>query len=176
MCVCLCARSASTPPLLAGVCGVWGWCCLAPVPVPWFIACCARCPGLRHPVAVVAWFLSVCLGCGRRRASVACLVAPRGAPRLVRSGRSRCSGRLSRRCGAFPHPGGLRPRLYWVAARGRRRPPVNQAHSACRWPPPRQGRWARSASYPLGAPRWGCPWQVPPASFSGCVRCGGLLA
>ena len=40
------------------------------------------------------------------------------APCLVRSGRSRCSGRLSRRRGAFPLPGGCRPRLYWVAARG----------------------------------------------------------
>ena len=45
--------------------------------------------------AGVAWHLSLCLGCGRRRASLACLVAPRGAPRLFRSGRSRCSGRLS---------------------------------------------------------------------------------
>ena len=78
----------------------------------------------------------------------ACLVAPRGAPRLVRSGRSRCSGRLSRRRGAFPHPGGMRPRLYWVAARGTRRPAENRAHCACRWPPPRQGRWARWARGP----------------------------
>ena len=98
VCVCSCARSACTRPLLAGVCGVgvcalawvpaaprhswlgcWGvpdWCCVAPVPVPWFVACCARRPGLRHPVAVVAWHLSVCLGCGRQRASLACLVAP----------------------------------------------------------------------------------------------------
>ena len=72
-----------------------GWCCLAPVPVPWFGACCARSPGLRHPAAVAAWHLSVCLGCGRRRASLACLMALRGAPCLVRSGHSRCSGRLS---------------------------------------------------------------------------------
>ena len=127
---------------LAGVCGVWVGCCLAPVRVPWFFACCARSPGLWHPAAVAAWHLSVCLGCGRRRASLACLVAPRGAPRLVRSGRSRCSGRLSRRRGAFPHPGSLRPRLYWAAARGTRRPAENRAHCACRWPPPRQGRWA----------------------------------
>ena len=70
-------------------------------------------------------------------------------------------------------PGGLRPRLYWVAARGTRRPAKNWAHCACRWPPPRQGRWARSASYRFGAPRWGCPWRVPPASVLGCVRCGG---
>ena len=132
-----CCRSS-----LAGVCGVWVGCCLAPVRVPWFFACCARCPGLWHPAAVAAWHLSVCPGCGRRRASLACLVAPRGAPRLVRSGRSRCSGRLSRRRGAFPHPGSLRPRLYWAAARGTRRPAENRAHCACRWPPPRQGRWA----------------------------------
>ena len=112
-----------------------GSCCLAPVPVPWFGACCARSPVLRHPAAVVAWHLSVCLGCGRRRASLACLVAPRCAPRLVRSGRSRCSGRLSRRRGAFPHPRRLRPRLYWVAVRGTRRPAENRAHCACRWPP-----------------------------------------
>ena len=77
VCVCLCARSACTPPLLAGVCGVWVGCCPAPVPVPWFVACCARCPGFWHPVAVVAWDLSVCRGCGRWRASLACLVAPR---------------------------------------------------------------------------------------------------
>ena len=73
-------------------------------PVLWFVAYCARSPGLRHPAAVAAWHLSVCLGCGWRRASLACLVAPRGAPRLVRSGRSRCSGHLSRRRVAFPHP------------------------------------------------------------------------
>ena len=141
--------------------------------MPWFVACCAHSPGLRHPAAVAAWHLSVCLGCGRRRASLACLVAPRGAPRLVRFGRSRCFGRLSRRRGAFPSPGGLRPRLYWVAARGRRRPAENRADCACRWPPPRQGRWARSASYPFRAPRWGCPWRVPLALVLGCVRCGG---
>ena len=142
-------------------------------PRPWLCGCGARCPGLGHPAAVVAWHLFVCRGCGRRRAALACLVAPRGAPRLVRSGRSRCSGWLSRRHGAFPHPGGFRPRIYWSAARGTRRPAENRAHCACRWPPPRQGRWARSALYPFGAPRWGCPWRVPPASVLGCVRCGG---
>ena len=56
-------------------------------PVPWFVAGCASCPGLRHLVAVVAWHLSVCLGCGRRRASLAFLVALPwcAAPRPVRS-------------------------------------------------------------------------------------------
>ena len=29
-------------------------------------------------------------------------------------------------------------------------------------------------SYLFGAPRWGCPWHVPPASVLGCVRCGWL--
>ena len=87
-----------------------------------------------------------------------------GAPLLVRSGRSQCSGRLSRRRGAFPHPWGCRPRLYWVAARGTWRPAENRAHCACRWPLQRQGRWARSASYPFRAPRWGRPWRVLPAS------------
>ena len=97
-----------------------------------------------------------------------------GAPLLVWSSRSRCSGRLSRRRGAFPQPGGCRPRLYWVAVRGTWRPAECRAHCTCRWPLPRQGRWARSASYPFGAPRWGCPWRVPLASVLHCVRCGGL--
>ena len=58
---------------------------LAPCPVPRFVVCCAGLPGSRHPVAVVAWRLSLCPGCGRRRASLACLVAPRwcAAPRPV---------------------------------------------------------------------------------------------
>ena len=149
------------------------WCCLAPGLVPWFIACCARSPGLRHPAVAVAWHLSVCLGYGRRPASLACLVAPHDVPGLVRSGHSRCSSWLSRRHGAFPHPRGLRPRLYWVAAWGTRRPAENRAHCACCWPPPRQGRAAPSALYPFGAPRWGCPWRVPPSSVLDCVRCGG---
>ena len=49
---------------------------LGPSPVPRFVLCCARFPGSRHPVAVVAWHLSSCRGCGWRRASLACLVAP----------------------------------------------------------------------------------------------------
>ena len=61
--------------------------CLAPSLVPWFSACCARRPGLRHPVAVVDWHLSICRGCGWRRASLACLLPPRccAAPHAVRS-------------------------------------------------------------------------------------------
>ena len=76
---------------------------LAPCPVPWFVVCCAHIPGSRHPVAVVAWHLSLCRGCGRRRASLACLVAPRwcAAPRPVRS--------LSVLRSAFPLPWCLPP-------------------------------------------------------------------
>ena len=40
-----------------------------------FVVCRARFPGLRYPGAVVAWHLSLCSGFGRRRASLACLVA-----------------------------------------------------------------------------------------------------
>ena len=94
-----------------------GWCCLAPILMPWFVACCARSPVLRHPAAVVAWHLSVCLGCERRRASLACLLAPRGAPRLVRSGLSRCSGRFFRRLWWLsPHQGLAPPALLGCCA------------------------------------------------------------
>ena len=66
----------------------------------------------------------------------------------------------------FPNPEGFYSRISL--------PAENRAHCACGWPLPRQGRWARSAWNQFGAPRWGCPWRVPLASFSGCVRCGGL--
>ena len=83
--------------------GVGAGLSLAPCPVPRFVVCCARFPGLRHPVAVVAWHLSSCLGCGRWSASLACLVAPRwcAAPRPVRS--------LSVLRSAFPSPWCLSP-------------------------------------------------------------------
>ena len=69
-----------------------------------------------------------------------------GLPRLVRSGRSRFSGRLSTRRGAFPQAGGSRPRIYWTAARGTWRLAEKRAFCACPWPLPRQQWWARSAS------------------------------
>ena len=107
-----------------------GRCCLAPVRVPWLwpAACLSGVP--RGP----AWC---------------------AAPRPVRSLLMLRSAFPTPWC--LPSPQGLRPRLYWVAARGTWWPAENQAHCACCWPPPRQGRWARSASYPFGAPRWGCP-------------------
>ena len=129
--------------------------------MPWFVACCARSSDLRHPAAVVAWHLL-------------CVVA-RGVPlwRVSWPCGSRRSGWLSLRRGALPHAGGLRPRLYWVAARGTRRPAQNRAHCASRWQPLRRGWWARSASYLFAARLWDCPWRVPRASVLGCVRFGG---
>ena len=68
--------------------------CLGTRPHP---PCCACFPGLRHPVAVFLGTLSCAM------------VVSGGVPLwraswpLVRSGRSRCTGQLSRRRGAFPH-------------------------------------------------------------------------
>ena len=76
VCLFVCALRLYPATAGWGLCYVWVGCCLAPVNVRWLVACCARCPGLRHAVAVVAWHLPVCLGCGLRRASLACLVAP----------------------------------------------------------------------------------------------------
>ena len=140
---CSCAVVRRVLCALSGFAAPGGRCCLAPVRVFWL-----------WPAA--------CLS-GVPRGPAWC-----AAPRPVWS-----LSRLSRRRGAFSYPRGLRPRLYWVAARGTRRPAEKGAHCARRWPPPRRGRWARSASYPFGAPRWGCPWRVPRASVLGCVRCGG---
>ena len=82
---------------------------LAPCPVPRFVVCCARFPGSRHLVAVVAWHLSLWRGCGQRRASLACLVAPRwcAAPRPVRSLSVLWSAFSSPWC--LPPPRGLSP-------------------------------------------------------------------
>ena len=145
---CSCAVVRCVLCALPGFAAPGGRCGLAPVLVPWLwpAACLSGVP--RGPSLV-------------RRASSGPVAL--GAP----VGFSCCRG-------AFPNPGGLRPRLYWVAARGTRRPAENRAHCACRWPPPRQGRWARSASYLFGAPRLVCPWGLPQASVLGCVRCGVL--
>ena len=154
----------------------WVWCAgvgarlsLAPCPVPRFVVCCAHFSGLLLLLGTCPRAVVVAGGVPLSRASCPHF----GAPLLVWSGRSRCSGWLSRGRGAFPYPGGCRPRLYWVAARSTWRPAENRALCACRWPLLRQGRWARSASYPFGAPRWGCLWRVPPALVLGSVRCGG---
>ena len=131
---------------LSGVAAPGGCCCLAPVRVPWSWPAASLSGVPRGP----AWY---------------------AAPRPVRS--------LPVLWLAFPTPWclsppqGLAPPALLVAARGTRRPAGNRAHCACRWPPPRQGRSARSASYPSRTPQWGCPWRVPPALVLGCVPCGG---
>ena len=146
-----------TPPFLAGVCGVWVGCCLAPVSVPRFVAGCARCPGLRHPVAVLAWHRSVCLGCGRRRSSLGCLVAPRwcAVPRPVWS--------LSVLRWTFP--------TLWCLSPSRRPAPPDllgscaghveagrQQGSLCLLlATAERGRWARSALYLFEARNWVVP-------------------
>ena len=114
---------------LPGFAAPGGRCGLAPVLVPWLwpAACLSDVP--RGPVLV------------RRSSS-----GPVALGALVG---------FSCRRRAFSHPSGCRPWLYWVAAGGTWRPAENRAHCACCWPRPRQGRWARSASYPFGAPRWG---------------------
>ena len=133
VCVCLCARSACTPPLLAGVCGVglcaWARVLAAPrhswlgfvvcgLAVAWHLFRCrcllrvlraARVCGTWWPLLLGTCPCAVVVGGG---VPLWRALWPRvGAPCLVRSGHSRCSGRLYRRPGAFPHPGGLRPRI-----------------------------------------------------------------
>ena len=71
-CVCRCAPSGCIPPFLAAVCDVWVGCCLAPVPVSWFVAGCACCPGgrcLLAPVRVPWLWPAACL-CGVPRGPV----------------------------------------------------------------------------------------------------------
>ena len=181
------ALSHPRPPVFSGVppgvlptgCGcsvrAWGPGC------PWHLVPCRSLSSVVRASRVCGTWWLLWLGTCPRAVVVAGSVPlwraspPRvGAPLLVRFGRCRCSGRLSYRRGALSHPGGCRPRFYWVAARGTWRPAENRALCACHWPLARQGRWARSASYPFGAARWGCPWRVPPASVLGCVRCRGL--
>ena len=143
---CSCAVVLCLLCALPGFAAPGGRCCLAPSLVPWlWPAACLS--GVPHGPALVRNASSGPVAFG----------APVGFPVAVVP---------------FPTQGGLLPRPYWVAARGTRRLAENRAHCACRWPAPRQGHWARSASYPFGAQRWGCPWRVPPALVLGCVRCG----
>ena len=74
------------------------------------VARAVRVCGTRRPLLLGTWSCAVVVADGVPlwRASWPCV----GAPRLVRSRGSRCSGQLSRRRGAFPHPGGFRPRIY----------------------------------------------------------------
>ena len=94
------ALSHARPPVL-GVCGrgplPTGCGCCVPAlgpGFPWHLSPCRGSSCVMPAslvcgtqVAVVAWHLSLCRGCGRRRTSLACLVAPHwcSAPRPVRS-------------------------------------------------------------------------------------------
>ena len=160
--------------LVGAVCGCGG---------PVFLGTCSRAAvrrvlcallGFAAPGCLAAWHLSLCLGCGRWRASLACLVALHwcAVPRPVRSLSVLRSAFPSPWC--LPPPRGLPPPHLLGGYAGHVEAGREPGSGDCSWPLPRQGRWARSASYPFGAPRWGCPWRVPPASVSGCVRCVGL--
>ena len=151
---------------------------LAFLGVAWHRLPCHGCAGVARVVPV----------CGTRRLFLlgtwSCAVVVAGGVPLWRASWSRVVCRASSgqvALGALvgfpnavvplPTPGAFSPsstgRLRGALG-GRRRTGLN-AH---RWPPPRRGRWARSASYPFGALRRGCPWRVHPASVLGCVRCG----
>ena len=180
--------SALLGPLRAGVAPL----SFAAVAVPrWlgFVVC-----GL-----AVAWHLFVCRGslrvvralrvCGTRRPSLLgtcpCALVVAGGVPLWRASWPRVVRRASSgpvALGApvgfpdavvpFPTPGACAPG-FTGRLRGARggRPRTGLIVPAAG---PRRGRGAGlSASYPFGAPRWGCPWRVPPASVLGCVRCGG---
>ena len=165
-----CAPSACTPPFLAGACGMWTVCCLAPVLVPSVVVRCAHCPGLRHPVVVVAWHLSMCPGCGRRRTSLACLVAPRwcAAPRPVRS--------LSLLPSALPtlwclfSPRGLAPPDLLGGCVGRVEA-SQELGSVCL---PLAAAEAGALGSLRVVPVWGPAMGLSLAGPLGCVRCGGL--
>ena len=132
---------------LPGFAAVGGCCCLAPVRVPWLWPSARLLGGPRGPVLV----------------------------RSASSGQVALGAQFGFPVAMVPSPtGDFRPRIYMAAARGTWRSAENRAHAACRWPLPRQGHWVRSASYPFGAPQWGCPWGVSPALVLGCVRCGEL--
>ena len=164
VCVCLYARSACTPPLLAGVCGVgvcaWAWDLAAPR--HYWLGCWGVCL-----LVCVLRFYRATPGWGVQRGCVW--------PTLVRRA---SSGRVA--LGAlvrfpyavvpFPIPAARAPG-FTGRLRGARggRPRTGLLVPAAG---PRRGRGSRLA--PFWSPRWGCPWRVPLASVLGCVRCGGL--
>ena len=125
--VAVCGRGGPHPPRCVrprGRYAPWGArFSLAPSCVPCFGACCARFPGLRHPVAVVACHLSVCPGCGQQRASRACLVVLRccTVPRPVRSLFVLRSAFPSPLC--LPLPGAFAPGFTAPLSEGLRRRP-----------------------------------------------------
>ena len=141
---CFFSALSGSPPLClftgsTGGKGASWWPPLAWLGVAWHRLPCRACVCAVRAVRVCGTGRRLLLGTGSCAVVVAGGVPlwrafwPRvGATRLVRSGRSRCSGPFSRRRGAFPQPGGSRPRFYWAAARGTWRSAKNRAHCACR--------------------------------------------
>ena len=133
--------------------------------MPWFDACCARPPDLRHLPAVVCWHLSVCFACGRSvplwRASWP------GAVRRAPSGLVAVGALVGFPDTVVPFsiPGAFAP-----GSTGRPR--------GARGGRPRPGSLCLplvpAEAGALGSLRMVPVWRVPPASVSGCVRCGGL--
>ena len=73
----------------------------------------------------------------------------------------------------FPTPGACAPGFTgWLRGARRGRPTTGLIVPAAG---PRRGRGVGLAPRRtrFRAPRWGCPWRLPPASVLGCLRCGG---
>ena len=147
---------------------------LALSPVPRFVVCCARLPGLWHPLAVVAWHLSLCRCCSRRRASLTCIVAPCwcAAPRPVLSLSVLQLAFPSPWC--LPPPRGLSPPALLGGCAGHAEAGRELGSSCLPLAPAETGALDSFRVSPVQGPRWDCPWLVPLASVLGCLRCGGL--
>ena len=161
--------------------GASWWAPLAGLGVAWNCLACLGCVRVvravrvcctRRPLLLGTWSCAVVVAGGVPlwRASWPCI----GAPHLAGPVAPGALVGFPVRCGAFPHSGESRPQDYWAITRVTWRTAENLAHGACPGLLLRQGRWARSASYPFGAPRLGYSCWVPPASVFGCVRCGIL--
>ena len=151
-CVCAGVRAPSVPRHSSLGCALWVcgldlWVWLRPATPGWGLWCVGGLSPGTCSCAMVCCVLCALPGFaapGSRRCSAPSLVpwlwpadrlsgVPRG-PALVR--RASCGPVALGAPVSFPHPGSLRPWLYWVAARGTRRPAENRAHCACHWPPP----------------------------------------
>ena len=178
-----CGRSS---PATGCGCGVEAWGPAPPSPraalQPLPSVGCVVCLGTLSR-AVVRWLLCVLPGFAtpRGRGCLAPVCVPSLWPAACLSGVPRGPA-LVRRASSRPVAPGApvafgvavvpSPRIYWAAAQGTWRPAGNPAYGARCWPPPRKGRWARSALYPFRALLWGCPWWVPPALVLGSLHCG----
>ena len=122
-----CALSVCIPPFLAGVCGLLVGFCLASSPVPWFLPCCVRFPGLRplvlgtRPCALV-----MAGGVPLWRASGSRVVLRAPLRPIALSAPVRCF------VAEVPSPtGGFGPWIYSAAARGTWIPAEYRAPGTC---------------------------------------------